>query len=197
MISILFLLHVTLLLWALSGSRLILCLKPIGITRSPEQNDSLQVWSVLAVVRCYSLVRDTWELWCLGAAAQPRGGGSWKVPTTHTRWSGMGQGFVGSSFIGIGWPQSCARGRGHAAGLHHPAMLRSQPLALREARKQSHREELALQLLGQPTCCWSDLHSVQSCIKRRIFFPCRNINSCWFFTHNLESLLLKMWLVAH
>lgn len=96
MISILFLLHVTLLLWALSGSRLILCLKPVGITWSPEQNDSLQVWSLLAVVKRYSLGRDTWELWCLGAAAQPGGGGSWKVPTSQARWSGMGQGVCGT-----------------------------------------------------------------------------------------------------
>lgn len=42
MISILFLPHVTSLLWAVSGSHLILCLKSIGITWSPEQNDSLR-----------------------------------------------------------------------------------------------------------------------------------------------------------
>lgn len=42
MISILFLPHVTSLLWAVSGSHLILCLKSTGIKRSPEQNDGLR-----------------------------------------------------------------------------------------------------------------------------------------------------------
>lgn len=178
MISILFLLHVTLLLWALSGSRLILCLKPVGIMWSPEQNDSLQVWSLLAVVKRNSLGRDTWELWCLGAAAQPGGGGSWKVPTSQARWSGMGQGFCGTFLYRDRMTTGLCEGLGSCCGAAPPRDASLPASCSVWNTEQSHWEELALQSLGQPTCCWSELHSVQSCIKRRIFFPCRTINPC-------------------
>lgn len=69
MISILFSLHVTPLLWAVSGSPLILCLKPTGITRSPEHNDSLCIQSLLAAkqghgrdVRDADWLRGSWTV---------------------------------------------------------------------------------------------------------------------------------------
>lgn len=76
MISILFLSHVTSLLRAVSGSHLILCLKAIGITWSPEQNDSLRFFKNYLQ---WSNVR-AWAgrcafYWCTVAVTQLGGGG--------------------------------------------------------------------------------------------------------------------------
>lgn len=80
MISILFISHVTSLLQAVSGSHLILCLKSIGITWSPEQNDSLRFFkNSLQWSNVWAWAGWCAFYWCTVAVTQLGGGGSWKV----------------------------------------------------------------------------------------------------------------------
>lgn len=135
---------------------------------------------------------------------QPRRaeGGSWKVPAPCQRCpafpgatcagGGVGWGRTGSvcppTYGGFWdlcfWGSMAAEGLRRPAGLRDPVRLGSNPPPLLNARSctQSHLNKAVLLLLGQPTCCPSELRSTQSCLYREAYFSMQKyISPRWFF----------------
>lgn len=217
MISILSSPHVTSLLWAVSGSHLILCLKSIGITWSPEQNDSLRFLRTTCSGQMFVPGQGDGIFLLMHGGCNPAGrrGGAGRSPLRVSAAPrspaqlvpGVGWGRTGSlwppTYGGFWdlcfWGSMAAEGLRRPAGLRDPVRLGSNPPPLLNARSctQSHLNKAVLLLLGQPTCCPSELRSTQSCLYREAYFSMQKyISPRWFFRHNLESLLLKMWLAA-